>query len=121
MRYLLLFLALAAPARAQDIEAGQRAFAVCRGCHQVGPNAKHAIGPSLNGLLGRKAGTYPDYKYSDANRTSELIWDAPTLEAYLAKPAAMMPGSKMVFAGVTDPQKVKDIIAYLSQYGEKTP
>jgi cytochrome c len=114
----------ASAAAAQDATAGQRAFVVCRACHQIGPNAKSAVGPALNGVVGRKAGTYAGFNYSDANRDSGLTWDPATLERYLAKPQEVVPNTKMTFAGISDQQKVKDIIAFLSQFGpdgQKTP
>jgi cytochrome c len=112
--------AWSAPARAEgDAAAGERAFVVCRACHQIGPTAKNFVGPVLNGVVGRKAGTYPGYNYSPANKDSGLTWDEATLEKYLANPQAVVPHTKMIFPGVKDPQKVKDIIAYLQQYDEK--
>jgi cytochrome c len=120
-----LFGSAAAPAMAQDVAAGEKAFVVCRACHQIGPTAKNGVGPVLNGVVGRKAGTYPGYAYSPANKNSDLTWDEATLTKYLDNPQAVVKGTKMVFAGVHDPQKVKDVIAFLAQYGEdgqkKTP
>jgi cytochrome c len=110
------------PALAQDNavgnpEAGEKDFVVCRACHQIGPNAKNFVGPVLNGVVGRKAGTYPGYSYSEANKNSGITWTVPELEKYLANPQAVVPHTKMIFPGVKDPQKVKDIIAFLEQYG----
>jgi len=106
----------AAPARAQDAEAGQKTFIVCRACHQIGPNAKNGVGPELNGVVGRKAGTVAGYSYSEANKTSGITWDEATLTTYLANPQAVVKGTKMIFAGIHDPAKVQDVIAYLKQY-----
>ena len=121
MRSVMLALLLAGgaalPALAQDAEAGSRDAAVCRACHQIGPGAKNAVGPVLNGVVGRKAGTYPGYAYSEANKSSGLTWDAPTLEKYIASPQSVVPHTKMIFPGIKDPQKVKDVIAFLEQYG----
>jgi cytochrome c len=105
-------------AGAQDAAAGEKGFAVCRACHQIGPNAKDAVGPVLNGVVGRKAGTYPGYNYSPANKNSGLTWDEATLAKYLENPQAVVKGTKMIFAGIHDPQKVKDVIAFLAQYNE---
>ncbi|GAC1342546.1 MAG: cytochrome c family protein [Acetobacteraceae bacterium] len=121
---LLTVLLMAAPASAQDAAAGEKAFLVCRACHQIGPTAKSGVGPSLNGIVGRTAGTYPGFAYSPANKNSGLVWDQATLEKYLPNPQALIPGTKMSFAGLKDPQKVKDVIAFLGQYrddGTKTP
>ncbi len=106
----------AAPAHAQDAEAGQKTFIVCRACHQIGPNAKNGVGPELNGVVGRKAGTVAGYSYSEANKTSGITWDEATLTTYLANPQAVVKGTKMIFAGIHDPAKVRDVIAYLKQY-----
>uniref|UniRef100_UPI0038D1D2B5 c-type cytochrome n=1 Tax=Limobrevibacterium gyesilva TaxID=2991712 RepID=UPI0038D1D2B5 len=114
-----LFLAAiaTAPAVAQDPAAGEKAFVVCRACHQIGPSAKNLVGPELNGVVGRKAGTVPGYTYSQANLHSGLTWDETTLETYLPSPQTIVKGTKMIFPGVKDPQKVKDIIAFLKQFG----
>jgi cytochrome c len=119
--FALAFSPLAA--QAQDAAAGEKAFAVCKACHQIGPNAKNAVGPVLNGLVGRKAGTVEGYNYSAANKNSGLTWDEATLAEYLKDPKSKMPGTKMVYAGLKDEQKVKDLIAYLKQFdasGNKT-
>jgi cytochrome c len=102
---------------AQDAAAGEKVFSVCRACHQIGESAKLAIGPILNGVIGRKAGTYPGYSYSEANKNSGLTWDEATFSNYIKNPRAAIPGTKMIFIGVTDEQKIKDLIAFLKQYG----
>jgi cytochrome c len=120
----LLLAAVCGPARAQDAASGEKAFVVCRACHQIGPTAKNGVGPSLNGVVNRPAGTYPGFNYSAANKNSHLTWDEATLEKYLPNPQAFVPGTKMVFPGLKDPQKVKDVIAFLKQYqadGSKAP
>ena len=96
----------------------EKRFALCRACHQIGPNAKDAVGPELNGVMGRKAGTCQGYSYSPANKNSGLTWDEATLAKYLENPQAVVKGTKMIFAGIHDPQKVKDVIAFLAQYNE---
>ena len=111
-----LLCALSGHAVAQDVAAGEKSFAVCRACHQIGPNAKNAVGPVLNGVVGRTAGTYPGYAYSTANKNSGLTWNEETLQQYLANPQAMVKGTKMVFPGLKDPAKVKDVIAFLKTY-----
>lgn len=110
---------IAAPgiAQAGDPAAGQKAFAVCKACHQVGETAKNAVGPKLNGIVGRPAGSLEDYKYSDAMKSSGITWDEATLTEYLKNPKAKVPGTKMVYAGLKDDTKIADIIAYLNQFG----
>ena len=107
----------AVSARAQDMAAGEKDFVVCRACHQIGPNAKNGVGPVLNGIVGRTAGTYPDYAYSPANRDSGLVWDPDELDKYLTSPQTVVPHTKMIFPGLKDPQKRKDVIAFLGQFG----
>lgn len=88
------------------------AFAQCKSCHAVAPD-QHGIGPSLHGVHGKKAGSATGYAYSEANRTSGVTWDDPTLDAYLAAPGKAMPGTKMTYAGLKDPAKRKEVIDYL--------
>ena len=80
--------ALATTAAAQDVTAGEKTFNVCRACHEIGDGAKNEVGPVLNGVVGRKSGSYPGYNYSDANKNSGLIWDEATLQEYLKNPKA---------------------------------
>lgn len=107
-------------ANAQDAAAGEKVFVVCRACHQVGPNAKNAVGPVLNGLFGRKAGSVQGYNYSEANKNSGITWDEATFTEYIKDPKAKVPGTKMTFAGIKDEQKIKDLIAYLHTF-DKAP
>jgi cytochrome c len=119
----LLLIAIALPfggiapgARAGDAAAGETAFKVCRTCHQIGPGAKNFIGPVLNGVVGRPAGSYAGYDYSAANKTSGITWDVATLKVYLHNPRARVPGTKMTFAGFESDAKIDDVIAYLSSF-----
>jgi cytochrome c len=82
----------------------------------VGETAKNGVGPVLNGLFGRKAGTVEGYNYSPANKNSGLTWDEATFRTYIANPRAAMPGTKMVYAGLKDEQRINDLIAYLKQF-----
>jgi cytochrome c len=102
---------------AQDAAAGEKVFAVCKACHQVGETAKNAVGPVLNGVVGRKAGAFPGYAYSDGNKNSGLTWDELTFREYIRDPKAKVPGTKMIYAGLKDEQKISDLFAYLKQYG----
>jgi cytochrome c len=107
-------------AQAQDAAAGEKVFAPCKACHQVGDNAKNGVGPTLNGLFGRKAGQVEGYSYSTANKNSGLTWDEATFADYIKDPKAKVPGTKMIFAGLKDEQKIKDLTAYLHQF-DKSP
>jgi cytochrome c len=105
-----------APGRAQDAASGEKVFLQCKACHQVGETAKNAVGPKLNGLFGRKAGTIEGYSYSPANKNSGITWDEATFREYIKDPRAKMPGTKMVFPGLKDPKQIDDIVAYLKQF-----
>ena len=107
-------------ASAQDAAAGEKVFAVCKACHQVGDTAKNAVGPLLNGLFGRKAGSVEGYNYSDANKKSGITWTEEEFTKYIQDPKGVVPGTKMAFAGIKDPQKIKDLIAYLHTF-DKAP
>lgn len=113
-----MVIGLAAPAMAQDAAAGEKDFVVCRACHQIGPGAKVSVGPVLNGVVGRKAGTYPGYAYSPANKDSGITWTPEELDKYLTNPQAVVPHTKMIFPGLKDDQKRKNVIAYLGQFNE---
>jgi len=113
-----LVVGMAASAHAQDAAAGGKAFVVCRACHSVGPGAKIAVGPVLNGVVGRKAGIYPGFEYSEANKNSGIVWTPEELDKYLTNPQATVPGTKMIFPGLKDEQKRKDVIAYLEQFND---
>lgn len=108
----------AGAARAEgDPAAGEATFKVCKVCHHIGENARNFVGPVLNGVVGRKAGTFPGYNYSDANRNSGLTWDEATLMRYLQYPRAVVPGTKMAFPGLAKEQDAANVIAYLKQFG----
>ncbi len=97
---------------AGDPGRGQAIYERCMGCHAIG---YEVVGPDHAGLYGRKAGSLPDYDYSPAMRAAGLIWDAATLDRFLANPRGVVPGTKMGFAGVPDPDERTDLIAYLKQ------
>lgn len=104
-------------AGAQDAALGEKVFLKCKACHQVGEGAKSAVGPVLNGIIGRPAGTYPGYSYSDANKGSGITWDEATLKDYLKNPRAKIPGTKMIFPGLPKDEDIDNVIAYLKQFG----
>lgn len=114
---LALFLAWPAAASAQDAAAGQQVFNKCKTCHQIGPSAKNSIGPILNGVVGRNAGSVPGYSYSGANKSSGITWDEASLKEYLKNPQAKVPGTKMAFPGLPKPEDIDNVVAYLQQFG----
>src|SRR5688572_32471098 len=93
-----LIVAIAATATAADVDNGKAIFNKCRACHQVGENAKNLVGPKLNGLFGRKAGSIEGFAYSEANKNSGITWDEATFREYIKNPRGKIPGTKMVFA-----------------------
>lgn len=106
-------------AAAQNAENGEQVFKKCRACHQVGEGAKNGVGPVLNGLLGRKSGTVPEFNYSEANKEAGvkgLVWSEEELNKYLEAPLTYMPKNKMAFAGLKDEADRKDIVAYLKTF-----
>lgn len=104
-------------ASAQDAAAGEKSFNKCRACHQVGETAKNTVGPELNGLFGRKSGSVTGYNYSEANKNSGITWDDAVFADYIKDPKAKIPGTKMAFAGIKNEQEVKDLSAFLAQFG----
>lgn len=107
--------ALPTVASAQDVENGKAVFKKCLACHAVGPDAKNKVGPILNGIVGRKAGTVEGFNYSDAMKNSGKTWDDAALDGYLADPKGFIPGNKMVFVGIKDEKDRKDLIAFLKE------
>jgi cytochrome c len=104
-------------ALAADVAAGEQSFKKCLVCHSIGADAKNKVGPAQNGLDGRKAGTVEGFNYSDANKNSGITWNEQTFKQYIKAPQAMIPGTKMTFAGITDPQEGDNLWAYLKQFG----
>jgi cytochrome c len=104
-------------AAAQSADDGKAVFNKCRACHQVGPGAKNMVGPPLNGLFGRKAGTMEGFNYSEANKNSGITWDQATFREYIKNPKAKIPNTKMVFPGLNDEKDINDLLAFLEQYG----
>jgi cytochrome c len=116
--------AVTTESRVQDAAAGEKVFAQCRACHQLGESAKNAVGPVLNGLFGRPAGSVEGYNYSPANKNSGITRDEATFREYIQNPRVKIPGTKMVYAGLKDEQRINDLIAYLKQFDaavKKTP
>lgn len=103
-------------AQAQDAAAGEKVFALCRACHQIGETAKNGVGPVLNGLFGRHSGTVPGFNYSDANKNSGITWDEAVFAEYIKDPRKKIPNTKMIFAGIKEEQRIKDLTAFLKQF-----
>ncbi len=110
----LAALAFAPSARAGgDVAQGARVAQTCLACHSLNPG-RHLTGPSLAGVVGRKAGTATGFgRYSEALKRSGLTWDEQHLDAWLKNPAALVPGNSMGFPGIPDDAARSDLIAYL--------
>ena len=102
---------------AGDAEAGARLFTkTCGGCHSVGLNARGGFGPQLNGVIGRLAGTTADYQYSDAMKNSGVVWTREKLAAYIENPKKVVSGTRMIFWGISDQEKIENLLAYLETF-----
>jgi cytochrome c len=95
-----------------DPVAGEQIYKRCQGCHSIDRNR---VGPMHLGLFGRMAGSVAGFNYSKAMRESGIVWDEATLDKFLENPRGVVPGTKMTYAGVKDPQERADLIAYLRQ------
>jgi len=100
-------------ARAADAAHGKEVFSTCAACHSDKPDA---IGPSLRGVFGRKAGSLDDFRYSNAMMRANLTWDEDNLRAYIKDPQAKVLGNRMPFGGLGDEKDIDDVIAYLKTY-----
>ena len=98
-------------APAQDAEKGKQVFVQCAVCHA--PDQKNGTGPGLGGVMGRKAGTAPGFRYSRAMKTAGITWNETTLEAYVLEPQKIIPGNVMPFSGLPSAEARQDLIAYL--------
>ena len=119
---LLLTLTLPGVALAQqngDPAKGEQIFKTCNICHNVGPGAKIKVGPPLNGIVGRPWASWPGFNYSKGltdGKAQGKVWDEANLEKWLENPRAFVPGTKMIFPGLKQPQQRADVIAYLKQF-----
>jgi cytochrome c len=97
----------------------------CTACHAIGEGAGVKLGPPLNGIDGRPAGSVAGFNYSSANKNSGIVWNEATFKEYIKNPMQKMPGTRMAFAGVRNEQEVNDVWAYVSQFdkdgNKKTP
>lgn len=123
-RIVLLWLTMASISLASQAfasgnhESGEKVFKrVCSACHTV-EAGKNRVGPSLAGVIGRKAASVDGFKYSAAMKGSAIVWTDDKIEAYLTDPKALVPGGSMVFAGLKNGQERADLIAYLKKEGK---
>jgi cytochrome c len=112
----LSLIAVSLPVLAADPEAGAKVFKKCAACHAVGEGAQNKVGPELNGIFGRPAGSVPDYNYSDANKNSGIVWTEAIFAEYIKDPRGYLPGTAMAFAGLKKDEDIADLTAYLAQF-----
>ncbi len=121
---LLLITLASQTSRAEPATPEQRAlrgkilFLRCASCHELAPSGVKRIGPSLQGVVGRKAGSLADFPYSPAMKAADFVWDDAMLDRWLEKPGAVVPGTAMAFAGLPAEDDRQAVIAYLRQAGQ---
>jgi cytochrome c len=108
----LVLSATVSEAYAQDADAGKRVFNRCRACHAVEPG-QNKVGPTLAGVVGRKAGTVEGFNYTDAMKSSDVTWTDENLKKYLQDPKGFIPGNRMIFPGLKDEEDLANLIAFL--------
>lgn len=112
------------PAAAEDIgdaDRGKKIFKKCKSCHQVGEGAKNRVGPHLNGVFGRAAGTVEDFRYSDdmaREGAGGLIWTLETMDTFLENPKSLVSKTRMSFRGLKKERDRRDVLAYLRQFSD---
>jgi len=105
----------------EEVELGKKVFRACSSCHQVGPNAKNTVGPHLNGIFGRRAGSIEGVRYSDDLKRSGangLKWDAEKLDVYLENPRNLISKTRMQFRGIASADDRAAVIAYLRTFSD---
>jgi len=116
----LLLASLAMPALAEgDAEKGAKVFKKCKACHTVGEGAKNKVGPILTGIIDAPVAANPDFKYSKAfiaKGEAGDVWTTEELTAFLTKPKAAVPKTKMSFAGLKKPEDIENVLAYLASF-----
>ncbi|AZC22028.1 MULTISPECIES: cytochrome c family protein [Pseudomonas] len=114
---LLHSMLFSAPAVAGDAEVGAKLFKrLCSGCHNIGPSVRSSFGPELNGIIDRPAGSAQDYQYSTAMKSSGIVWTRDKLTQYLQDPKGVVPGTRMIFWGLSDEEKIDNLLAYLQTF-----
>ncbi len=106
---------MANAAPASDAALGKRLFLRCVACHTVSAKAPPKIGPHLQGIVGRKAGAVATFNYSAAMKSSKVVWNEATIDKWLQRPQAVVPGTTMAFAGLANPADRKALIQYLKK------
>ena len=97
--------------RAPNLEQGRKVYDSCLACHAAAPTGP--MGPDLRGVVGRRAGELPGFRYSRALRNSRIVWNEATLGAFLTDPQSTVPGNLMPYPGLPDETARRDLIAFL--------
>lgn len=121
-RYALAFglttalacVAVGAAGQSGDAARGEKRFEDCASCHSVAAG-ENGVGPSLHGIVNRKAASIEDFRYSPAMRNSGLTWTPENLDTFVADPQKLVPANRMAYAGLTDAAERADLLAYLQQ------
>lgn len=112
------------PTTQATAEEGSQLFRACAACHEIGEGARHKVGPHLDGLFGRQAGSLPDFRYSDGMRSAGdegLVWNAEALDAYLEKPRDFIKGNRMSFRGMPDAEDRAELVVWLETATQQSP
>ena len=97
-----------------DVAKGEQSFKKCAACHNVDPGGANALGPALYGVMGNPVAAHPGFAFSPALKEKGGTWDWETMSAWLANPRSFAPGTKMTFAGLSDPQERANLMAFLN-------
>ncbi len=101
-----------------DASRGEGAFRKCAACHTINQGGANGLGPNLWGVMGESVGTgHAGFNFSDALRSRGGTWDWDTMSAWLASPRTFAPGTRMTFAGLSNPQERADLLLYMNQQG----
>ena len=112
--FAALLIGAAVPGLAADAGRGEQLFVECASCHTL-EKGVHNVGPTLAGVLQRKAGSYDDYRYSPAMKRSNITWTPEELDKFIADPQMAVPANRMPYAGMTNATDRADLIAYLQR------
>jgi len=104
-----------------DAKAGERSYLLCQSCHTLDEGGLNKVGPNLYGFYGRPAAQADGFVYSEALSEAGISWDDETLDGWLDNPATAVPGTTMIFVGISDQQQRADLIAYLRSATAEVP
>jgi cytochrome c len=111
---VLFVLSLSLTHHAYSQTAAPKSFEACAACHSFTPG-EHLSGPSLNKLMGQRAGTKEGFRYSQAMKKSGIIWNTENLRQYIADPQGKIPGNRMPYSGLEDKEELNQLISYLEK------